>query len=209
MVMSSINPNLSKQGVWTVSNDGSLNENLLLNSAGIIIDKQNNTLDSRTEYYAWDVGQSYADISESTQVTISFDLEMLVRDTTGYGGQLQIYNTNNKGLVQISSISYYFKNEYAVGDYIDKRVSLVTTLVPRTDATQQKNFIEFYSGYGTNNFYKISNVKLEKGNKATLWTPNPSDADYIPVSPTSGIIETGNIARVYSNRMDAHEFYEI
>ena len=106
MVMSSINPNLSKQGVWTVSNDGSLNENLLLNSAGVIIDKQNNTLDSRTEYYAWDVGQSYADISESTQVTISFDLEMLVRDTTGYGGQLQVYNTNNKGLVQISGISY-------------------------------------------------------------------------------------------------------
>ena len=201
--------NLNKQGVWTIINDGTLNENLLLNSAGVIIDKQNNTLDSRTEYYAWDVGQSYADISESTQVTISFDLEMLVRDTTGYGGRLQIYNTNNKGLVQISSISYYFKNEYAVGDYIDKRVSLVTTLVPRTDATQQKNFIEFYSGYGTNNFYKISNVKLEKGNKATLWTPNPSDIDYIPVSPTSGIIETGNIARIYSNRMDAHEFYEI
>ena len=202
-------PNLNKQGVWTVSNDCTLNENLLLNSAGVIIDKQNNALDSRTEYYAWDVGQSYADISESTQVTISFDLEMLVRDTTGYSGQLYIYNTNNKGLVQISGISYYFKNEYVVGDYIDKRVSLVTTLVPRTDATQQKNFIEFYTGYGTNNFYKISNVKLEKGNKATLWTPNPSDTDYISVSPTSGIIETGNIARVYSNRVDAHEFYEI
>ena len=145
-------PNLNKQGVWTVSNDGTLNENLLLNSAGVIIDKQNNTLDSRTEYYAWDVGQSYVDISESTPVTISFDLEMLVRDTTGYNGQLYIYNTNNKGLVQISGISYYFKNEYAVGDYIDKRVSFVTTLVPRTDATQQKNFIEFYTGYGTNNF---------------------------------------------------------
>lgn len=202
-------PNLNKQGVWTVSNDCTLNENLLLNSAGVIIDKQNNALDSRTEYYAWDVGQSYADISESTQVTISFDLEMLVRDTTGYSGQLYIYNTNNKGLVQISGISYYFKNEYVVGDYINKRVSLVTTLVPRTDATQQKNFIEFYTGYGTNNFYKISNVKLEKGNKATLWTPNPSDTDYISVSPTSGIIETGNIARVYSNRVDAHEFYEI
>ena len=202
-------PNLNKQGVWTVTNDGTLNENLLLNSAGVIIDKQNNALDSRTEYYAWDVGQSYADISESTQVTISFDLEMLVRDTTGYNGQLYIYNTNNKGLVQISGISYYFKNEYAVGDYIDKRISLVTFLAPRTDATQQKNFIEFYTGYGTNNFYKISNVKLEKGNKATLWTPNPSDTDYISVSPTSGIIETGNIARVYSNRMDAHEFYEI
>ena len=205
---------ITKQGIVKVVNDGSQNENLLLNSYGVIIDKQNNTLDSRTEYYAWDVGQSYMNIATTTNVIISFDLEMLVRDVSGYNGQLLVYNTNNKGPIQLSGISYYFKKEYNVGNYINKRIFLKTTLVPRESPTQQKNYIEFYTGYGTNNFYKISNVKLEEGSIATPWIPNSNDNMYSAynfsgASTNSGFIELDNTARIYKERIDANQFYEI
>ena len=196
-----MNLNLSKTGILS-ANGEKIPNNLLLNSYGTIVDKRNNELDSRTEYYAWDVGQSYADINTITNVIISFDLEMLVKDINSYSGQLLVYNTNNKGLVQIGNVSYYFKNEYAVGDYINKRVSLNTTLIPRDNPTQQKNYIEFYTGYGTNNFYKISNVKIQMDDSTTIWTPN--EANDMP----HGFIEGSSIARVFEGHVEANEFIE-
>ena len=193
---------LSKTGVFS-ANGENLSNNLLLNSNGIIVDKRNNALDSRTEYFAWDVGQSYANITTTTNITISFDLEMLVRDVSGYGGILQLYNTNNKGLVQLSSVSYTFKNEYAVGDYINKRISLNTTLVPRDNPTQQKNFIEFYTGYGTNNFYKISNVKIQTDTRSNIWTPNSIEGTLF-----HGFVEGTNIAKIFEGHVEANEFIE-
>ena len=163
---------------YPLNNNGWGQENLLINSYGTIIDKRNNTLNSRTEYFAWNVGNSYTNITVSTQVTISFDLEMYINNISSYSGQLRIYNTNNKGPVQIRDVSYFFKDEYSVGDTINKRVYLSTNLIPRDNATQTSNYIEFYTGYGSNNFYKISNVKLELGSKATPWCPNEADELY-------------------------------
>lgn len=163
---------------YPLNRNGWGQENLLKNSYGTIIDKRNNALNSRTEYFAWDVGSSYTDINTSTQVVISFDLEMYVNDITSYSGQLSVYNTNNKGPIQLTNVSYYFKNEYSIGDTIKKRIYLSTTLVPRNDANKTSNYIEFYTGYGSNNFYKISNVKLEKGSLPTPWCPNASDELY-------------------------------
>lgn len=192
---------LSKTGILKASGDV-LPSNLLLDSYGTIVDKRNNTLDSRTEYYAWNVGQSYADITQTTNVIVSFDLEMLVRDVSGYNGALIVYNSNNKGLVQINYVNYYFKDEYAVGDYINKRVVLNTSLIPRENPTLQNNYIEFYTGYGTNNFYKISNMKIQTDTGSTIWTPNESN------EIAQGFIECSGTAKIYKGHVEAHEFYE-
>lgn len=179
---------------YKLDNNGMGGENLLLNSYGTIVDKTNNASGSRTEYFAWNVGSSYININETTQVTISFDLYMHVNDFSVYSGALSIYNTNNKGPVQLNTVSYCFKDEYEIGDTIDKRISFTTTLVPRSDATKTDNFIEFYTGYGSNNFYKISNVKLQLGNKATSWCPAKSELiDNNIIYDSSGYQNDGTI----------------
>lgn len=186
-------------------------ENLLKNSQGIIIDKTGNISGSRTEYYAWDVGDSYTDITTTTTVTISFDLEMYVNDLTTYNGQLNIYNTNNKGPVQLSGKAYTFKNKYAIGETINERISLTTTLVPRADATKTHNYIEFYTGYGSDNFYKISNVKLELGSIATPWCPHVEDENNMGINgiteyDCSGYCNNGTWHGTHSNTSDTPKY---
>jgi len=197
MVMAT--PNLNKQGVWTISNDGTLNENLLLS-----VPKTANT----TSYNAYQFtmlenlveGQTYTmqlwDVDVSHSEKTEAQTGVWVYWGGGSVGLFSWYGTN------------YFTNEHA--DYLVKTFTVTNSQA--THSTASNSWLNIYNsvGYvaGTMSMH-IGRWKLEKGDKATLWTPNPSDADYIPVSPTSGIIETGNIVRVYSNRMDAHEFYEI
>lgn len=191
--------NLNKQGVWTVSNDGSLNENLF-----VTIPQTYNS----TAYLAYKINLSEL-LQEGQTYTIQFwDVDVshtgktadnLGIDAYWGGGSLKMKNWHGTD---------YFTDGHA--DYL-----VGTFIVTNTQATHAHASNLFFNIYnsvssadGTKNM-SIGRWKLEKGDKATLWTPNPSDTDYIPVSPTSGIIETGNIARIYSSRMDAHEFYEI
>lgn len=146
--------------------------NYVLNSANLIINNLNAQSGSRKEYDALNVGQSYMNIEDGTQVTISFDLEMIVGTANP---QISVYNTNNKGPKTFDSKTLYFTA--AVGSTIEKRVYVTTIIRDRNDATVTNNYMEFYSIYGTNNFFKITNIKLEKGNKATDWTPAPEDVE--------------------------------
>lgn len=146
--------------------------NLVLNSKDIVADNLGSDLGSRKEYVALNLGQSYMDIPNDTQVTISFDIEMVVNTANP---SLQIYNTNNKGLKTITGTSKLFTA--VVGSTIKERVHTVTRILDRTDANKTDNYIELYSVYGTNNFFKITNLKVETGNKATDYSPAPEDTD--------------------------------
>lgn len=146
--------------------------NYILNSANIISNKLDSTPGSRAEYHAINVGQSYMEIPNGTEVTISFDLEMTVNTANP---TLAVYNSNNKGPKAL----YYSTLNFtaAVGTTIKKRCYVQNTITDRADANTPDNYIEFYSNYGTSNWFSISKLKLELGNKATDWTSAPEDLE--------------------------------
>ena len=221
--MSSINPNLSKQGVWTVSNDGTLSENLLVKPV------------SDSAWALW--GYNTIETREKIIINEKTWCHIIQEESSGYGGFS--IPPNNNGIIIDATKNYTWSCLAKAGSKTNaelilwchwrsteggtnlsqsqKRIVLSSTpqiiqwTLPRYENdTYTVNRINLMMGsYLTDNEIFFTDVKFEEGDKATLWTPNPSDTDYIPVSPTSGIIETGNIARIYSNRMDAHEFYEI
>lgn len=192
-------PNLNKQGVWTVTNDGSLSENLF-----ITIPQAYNP----TSYIAYKIGLSEL-LQEGQTYTIQFwDVDVSHTGKTADNLGIDAYWGGGSLRMKYWHGTNYFTNGHA--DYLVGTFTVTNAQATHSNASNL--YFNIYNSVlnadGTRDM-SIGRWKLEKGDKATLWTPNPSDADYIPVSPTSGIIETGNIARVYSNRMDAHEFYEI
>ena len=167
-------------------------KNYVLNSSGTLVSGLGSADGSNKEYQALNVGQSYMDIPHGTQVTISFDLYMTVNTANP---KLYVYNTNSKGPKSFSNsptgtgsnpgVLLFFTA--AAGTVIDERVSVTGYINDRTSPALTTNWLEFYSYYGTSNWFSISNLKLEKGNKATDWSPAPEDVAASAVKRTQRI----------------------
>jgi hypothetical protein len=110
------------------------------------------------------------DIDAGVNVTISFDLEMTVNTANP---SLLVYNSNRNGPKYFANKTLSFTS--AVGSTIKQRCSVTTQIIDRENPTLTTNSLEFYTTYGTSNWFKISNLKLEVGNKATDWSPAPED----------------------------------
>lgn len=146
--------------------------NHVFNSAKLEASSLNMKPGSRGEYRSINLGQSYTDIPHGTEVTISFDLEMVVNSANP---AILIYNTNNPGPKTFVSKTLRFVA--AVGEVIKGRYHIVTIVSDRVNPGRADNFMEFYTTYDTSNFFKISKIKMTKGNRATEWTPAPEDTD--------------------------------
>lgn len=144
--------------------------NYILDSASISASGIGSASGSRKEYQLINVGKSYMGVPSGTQVTISFDLYMTVNTANP---SLMVYNTNSKGPKQFHGVTLWFTA--AAGTTISKRVSVTEYISDRDNPTLSDNYLEFYSGYGTSNWFSIKNLKLELGNRATDWTPAPED----------------------------------
>lgn len=123
---------------------------------------------SRAEYTLWGVIQD--DLEKApvgSDITISFDVVM------AKGLFLNVYCSNTLGATGFSpyqSFSNIGTNK--------QRLSFVTKVV-KGSTPSRKTQLEFYSNYGSEDWYTISNVKIEKGNKATDWTPAPEDVEKV------------------------------
>ncbi len=114
--------------------------------------------------------------------TITFDIEVK-KFTAGSGGTFNIFFQGaldgawkvSNPFVNISPV-FDFKTKALAGDFTE-RVSATCKIINDNQASAKKfNFdvrCDYSDGTGK---YRIKNLKVEKGNKATDWTPAPEDA---------------------------------
>lgn len=149
--------------------------NLARNSGGAVVDNLDGASPSsqgyRPEYACFDMGNSLS-FEGSVRLTVSFDLVMTVSTANP---TLTVYNTNNKGPMQFGGVNALSGETHAAGETIEKRVAVTSSWSPRSDANRQTNYLEFYSTYGTGNYFSISNLMVELGDVAHPWSPSPLD----------------------------------
>lgn len=114
--------------------------------------------------------------------TITFDIEVK-KFTAGSGGTFKIFFQGavdgawkvSNPFVNISPV-FDFKTKALAGDFTE-RVSATCKIINDNQASAKKFDFDVRCDYsdGTGK-YRIKNLKVEKGNKATDWTPAPEDA---------------------------------
>lgn len=140
---------------------------------------------TQVEWVGFDIGE--LPITTNEVLTVSFDLKMVIGTAVTNGSPyLQVYNTNYKGkhgqwigITNSASYPVFIPiGNYPVGTIIEKRCSCtITTPSAFVEGTMEHDWIEFYSNYSTENAITITNIKVEKGNKPTSWTPAPEDVE--------------------------------
>ena len=113
--------------------------------------------------------------------TITFDIEVK-KFTAGSGGTFNIFFQGavdgawkvSNPFVNISPV-FDFKTKALAGDFTE-RVSATCKIINDNQASAKKFDFDVRCDYsdGTGK-YRIKNLKVEKGNKATDWTPAPED----------------------------------
>lgn len=137
--------------------------NLLLNSAKLKAGKLHQKNPSKAEYDYLNVGKSLDDLSSGTTITISFDIE-----TTEFGvDSLMVYNTNHKGPKEIGK---RYIRDIPAGI---TRQSVTTLVRDNDNPDQEDSYIEFFTEYGTDQLFEITNISINKGSYALDWKPNP------------------------------------
>lgn len=107
----------------------------------------------------------------------------------------------------------YFKNGHA--DYLVKTFTVTSSQASGSGATNL--WLNVYNSVGYVEgtlFMSIKKWKLEKGSIPTGWIPDATNPlytqfDMATQSTNSGLIELDNQARIYKERIDANQFYEI
>ncbi|PFT07471.1 peptidase S74 [Bacillus thuringiensis] len=111
------------------------------------------------------LNQIFSELAGKT-VTFSFDVKIITTDKTA--GRVQFYGENG-------SPKYTFVRQIFTGITEEfQRVTYTTKITEQTNNTGQAR-LEFWGIDAKTTKIIIRNFKLEKGNKATGWTPAPED----------------------------------
>ena len=130
------------------------------------------------EYWRYDIPKTdpYYETKIGDVITISFDAEVYNPDGSATGW-LALYNSNGTPSVSIDNDTISFPpNSVPKSTLVKLRGSATRTLKSGAEGwTNDTRLLEFYCGYGSGRYFKISKLKIERGNKATDWSPAPED----------------------------------
>jgi len=157
------------EAIWVAASDAS-NKIADVNIGGVNLfeNSANISYDNKTSEYGVFASIQHVinKLDNGEPITISFDVEMT------HGDFIRCYNSNADG----ERIFADAKSFYNIGTQ-KTRLSFTTTIINNQDTigSPGNTYIEFYSLYGTGDFWHISKLKIERGNKATDWSPAPED----------------------------------
>ena len=166
---------------WEAINDIQVGgRNYIIGSKDLVLDKIND------EHGFFNFGSSYSNIPNGTQVTFSFDLEMVLAtpndDNGGYVIAFgNLYKIGPKSITMVDGLLHspiMISIPGETGTTFSGRVNGTGYIIDaeKDKITNDYNLIEFITGDGTTgNAFRITNPKLELGNKATDWSPAPED----------------------------------
>ncbi len=119
-------------------------------------------LSSSNEYVS-EFSNELSDIYSKGQITVSFDIKFSEVTT----GICIVYSENR-------NTKYTFNSQVTnvTTEYQRKSITVTPTVL---NVNEELSGLEFYGVYGTGQKPTIKNIKIEKGNKATDWTPAPED----------------------------------
>lgn len=119
----------------------------------------------REHMYYIDILPTLNKVDVGDIITISFDVQMTK------GVYLQAYNSNQRGIRYIDGFTFR-----DIGTN-KKRLSFQAKVKEDTTKRTDLSTIEFYSLYDSGDFATVSNMKIEKGTKATGYNLAPEDYD--------------------------------
>ena len=111
--------------------------------------------------------------------TVSFDIDVK-KFTAGTGGNFKIFlqgSVDNAWIIANPFVSYNFSEKSLAGDFTE-HVSYTCKITHSNQVSASKFDFGFRCNYsdGTGKI-RFKNIKVEKGNIATDWTPAPEDTD--------------------------------
>lgn len=140
--------------------------------------------------------QINVDLLSDSEYVISVDATATLNGAKLFGG---FYYTK-KG----STSTNFHSGQFSITNFSTDGFTRVSSIVPLNysdiDLTKNVSFYIYGYGFSSNSILYIKNVKLEKGNKSSDWTPSPEDVEN-SISDTEKVLN-GNIDSAVSSAKD-------
>ena len=160
--------------------------------AAISVESDSITSSVRKEIEAVQVGarnlltNSDVELSGGTSEFLKYADLALVFDVHGLVEYTISFDMKSADISQQNTMQVYCQNgsssKYSIGthtlpittEYVRHSITVTPSL---NNEAETESYLAFYGNYGTGNIPSVKNVKVERGNKATDWTPAPEDVD--------------------------------
>lgn len=199
-----MNTHITRTGVWKVVNNGMQNLNLTKTIPKSV---------APTSYCAYQINLTENLVANQTYTIQFWDVDVAHSAKSAADLGIDVYWGGGSLRMKYWHGTSYFTNGHA--DYL---VGTFTVTSSQASGSGSANlWLNIYNSVsnadGTRSM-SIGKWKLEKGSVPTGWIPDATDSLYTNFnmstqSTNSGFIELDDTARIYKERIDANQFYEI